>query len=69
VTGKPVAAAYGLALRATPCASFHSLHPPLTRPPKGACPFATWQGGRTGGLRPSYLPPSPIALGHSKGIK
>jgi len=47
-------------LRASPCASLRSLHPPLTQPPKGLCPFATWQGCRWPLRFASlYLPPCP----------
>jgi len=30
--------------------------PPLPRPPRGACPFATWQGCMADGLRPAHAP-------------
>ena len=37
--------------------------PPRPSPCWRGEPFATWQGSRTGGLRPSYLLPSPERLG------
>lgn len=57
----------------TPVATLHKESPPeggeLDPRLRGRCPlarlrlasptFATWQGGRTGGLRPTYLPPMP----------
>ena len=62
---RPAALLYGL----RPAPPFGRCIPPLTRPPKGACPFATWQGCRwPRRFALLYLPPC-LSVGRSVSVK